>query len=79
MDSDSQFGIKHWVIYKNPSDYPNKYVVRCLVAVKGEVLADMEPTTVVDTLEAARARVPDGTVMVARHPSDDPVIVEVWL
>lgn len=68
----------HWVIYKSPLDAPGKWVVR-----KWNVLPPPErPTEVAfvgDTLEAVRARVPEGMTCMARSPDDDPSIFEVWL
>lgn len=82
-----------WVIYRNPRDYPGKYVVRA-----EDVVADQrEPVSrpqcaVCASLAEARAAVPqyqthqhDGVtyaselVRMDRHPSDDPTIVETWI
>ena len=70
-----------WVIYRNPSDHPGKYVVRRWTIGRGEVTPDPEPAAVVDTLERARAEVPVelGLVRLPRTQWDDPVIAEVWL
>lgn len=72
-----------WTIYRNPSDFPGKWVLR------GHDIggpADSEPASiahpdcvVADTLEQARAAVPPGLACIPRSESDDPTIVEVWL
>ena len=67
------------VIYRHPLDYPGKYVVRGQVARPGGVVADPEPVGVVDTLEEARALIPEGLVCLARSPEDQPQIVESWV
>lgn len=60
-------------VYKNPADYPGKYVAR---------LWDVDtPTTLVvvaDSLEEIRIAKPQQMVIMQRHPNDDPVIVETW-
>lgn len=66
-----------WTIYKNPRDYPNKFVLRaCVIGPRG--VQPVEGVCVVDTLDEARARVPEGLVRLPRFANDDPVIVEVW-
>lgn len=69
-----------WVIYWNPKDYPGRYVVRrqCVLP-GGQTLVDPSPSWVGGTLMGARLAVPPHTVLMARHPEDDPVIVETWL
>lgn len=62
------------VVYKNPSDYPDKYIAR---------LWDLDKPTefiaVKDTLEEIRSAIPCRFVNNGRRPNDDPVIVEVWV
>lgn len=82
-----------WVIYRNPRDYPGKYVTRAQHVVRGQT----EPViarecTVHDSLAAAREAVPrfqehvqggrtyaSEYVRMDRHPEDDPTIVETWI
>lgn len=70
--------ITFWVITRNPSDYPNKYVVRAQ-RVRGTVIHYDLDCTVHDTLEEARASVPPGCWRFTRAAEDDPVIVESWM
>lgn len=71
--------IEHFVIYEKPKDFPDKFVVRRFVIAGPEPAPDKEPWAVVDTLEAARKKVPWGQYRIERDPSDDPVIVESWI
>jgi len=72
-----------YVVYRNPSDYPDKFVVRHYVVISGAVLVeDGPPMAVVDTLEDARGSIATTAgelVRLPRHKDDDPVIVEVWV
>ena len=68
-----------WVVYKNPSDFPGKFVVRRQLAAPGFVVADKAPTAIVSTLDEARAAIPPGMINLHRSPDDDPCIAEVWL
>ena len=68
------------VIYRSPSDYPEKFVVRRQWAGPGTVEVEPDPLAVVDTLREARAAVPrECDSRLAPRPEDDPVIYEVWL
>jgi hypothetical protein len=66
-----------YTVYRNPSDYPDKFVVR-----RWESLPvpkpDATPLAVCDSLEQARAAVPEGLTLLDRAQADDPVIVGVW-
>jgi len=62
------------VVYKNPSDYPGKYVAR--------LWSFGKPTEVVivgDTLADVRSAIPTGFIRLAPSVGDDPVIVETWI
>lgn len=72
-------GLAVLVIYHNPTDYPGRYVVRRQVATAIGIVADGDPLGVVDTLDAARALVPEGMYRLDRHPTDEPQIVESWM
>lgn len=67
-----------WVIYDHPKDFPDFYVARPQMidgdrTQYGEGLAHKD----LDRLRALMAE--QGRVCLARHPDDDPVIVECWL
>jgi len=64
-----------WTIYKNPSDYPGKWVLRGS-DVPGNVHAE---AVVGDTLEEVRRAVPFGLIRLERCAHDDPVIHEIWI
>lgn len=70
-----------WVVYQNPCDYPGKVVVRGQDVVRGLVEPRPHATCkVYDKL--CRARLPLARMRLyrmARHPSDDPCIVETWM
>lgn len=70
-----------YVIYNNPSDYPNKFVVRKFLTVgEGTVAAQFNSVGVVDSIEEARALVPkEYNHKIARLPQDEPQIAEVWM
>jgi hypothetical protein len=73
-------GIKMWVIYANPSDFPGKCVVREHVIAAGGIHGvEEQPAAVVSTLAEARAAVPRGLTRLPRDPDDDLAIVEAWI
>ncbi len=70
-----------FVIYENPKDYPNKFVVRqWRVLELGITQVAVEPLCVVDTLDEARKLMLEKQLFrMAPCEGDDPVIKEVWL
>ena len=72
-------GLHMWTIYDHPTDYPEYYVARRSVIAAGHT--DAEPHAYLSkSLEGLRdMMVRMGLVCLARHPQDDPVIVETWL
>jgi hypothetical protein len=69
-----------YTVYRNPRDYPGRFVVRRWRVRAGGALETERTTWAVEhTLEAARATIPPNLYRMERHPDDDPVIVEVWL
>lgn len=67
-----------WVIYEHPPDMPEWYVARRREITPGKD----EPTgdfLLGNTLDAVRDLLPVGLVRLCRDPTDDPVIVEIWL
>lgn len=64
-----------WTIYRSPSDFPGKTVVRPHSARRNApLLHHMEA----ESVEALRAMLPPLLYRIGRAPSDDPVIVETW-
>lgn len=67
-----------YTVYRDPLDYPGKFVVRRFTIGPG-VVTPMQPVFAVgDSLEAVRQRLPEGLMCSARCAEDDPVIVETW-
>lgn len=69
--------MRHYVIYNSPDDYPGLFVVRRWDVGDGQILA-MEHTTH-ETLDEARASIPQGLVCFDRSEEDELCIVETWL
>lgn len=71
--------VEMFAIYKNPSDYPDRYVLRRWLVTDGGFVSDKHPMAVWSNLEEIRGEIPKGKVNIGRKPEDDPVIVEVWV
>jgi hypothetical protein len=65
-----------FVIFEDPSDYPDKWVARKFTITPGKISAG--PAYICDSLEAARAHVWPGLVNIGRTPQDHRTIKEVW-
>jgi hypothetical protein len=81
-----------YTIYRSPSDYPGRYVVRRsrVAAIGGDpsdgwtmdnfgVEHEIAPWFVCDHLVQAQLSIPSGNELLNRYDDDDPAIVEVWL
>jgi hypothetical protein len=72
-----------YVVYQNPKDYPDDWVVRrflvCSGSTPGAQLMDAKPWALCGCLAQARETIPEWCVRLDRHPADDPAIAEVWL
>lgn len=71
-------GLTVFCIYKNPADFPDKFVVRRWEGMDPAP----RPEFVEDTLEGVRTKLTTafpGLVRLERHKNDDPVILETWL
>lgn len=75
-----------YVVCFNPSDFPNKYVVRLHLVEQGRAEPTREHFTA-DTLDEARSGIlvfaeeleyGEPVMCIARDPKDDKVIVETW-
>ncbi|MBD3941975.1 hypothetical protein IF188_09735 [Microbacterium sp. NEAU-LLC] len=67
-----------WTVYDRPADYPSSAVAR-LWTVDAAGLSYTEGILIAPSIEALRAMLPAGLVMIPRSDEDDPVIVESWL
>jgi hypothetical protein len=69
-----------WTIYRHPSDYPGKWVMRGheIVSSAG-IVRSHDACIVATTLDEIRSYVPPGTRCVGRAPQDNPNIYECWL
>jgi len=67
-------GIETWVIYWSPRDVPGYWVMR-----RWDGLVPDRIGSIHNTLESARAMIPEHCVKLHRSPNDDPAIYEVWL
>ena len=72
-------GLVMYVVYCKPLDYPSGYVVRLWTVTPTGCAFNPDPLCLADNLETARAAIPDEFVCLARHPDDDPCIVETWI
>ncbi|TWH49619.1 hypothetical protein [Sporomusa sp. KB1] len=61
-------------VYKNPSDFPGKFVARLFRLQKPTIIA-----VVKDTLPEIRMTIPRHMVRLPRHQADDPTILETWI
>jgi len=61
-------------VYKNPIDYPDKYVARIFNVDRPTVIA-----VIGDTLHEIRLKIPRHMIKLDRATIDDPVIVETWV
>lgn len=69
-----------FAIYKNPKDFPDKYVIRLWQINKnvGKPVATRY-CVIKDNLEECRASIPEGFYKFDRIKNDDPAIVETWI
>ena len=67
-----------FVIYDSPRDLAPGFAVRKWIVCKAEVAPGPIIASGLDSLDDARALVPQGFVNLGRTWSDDPKICEVW-
>ena len=65
-----------WVVYRGPSDLPDKIVARPHSAKLNQPLMFY---LAADDLGSLREMLPPGLAHLNRHDLDDPVIVETWI
>ena len=69
-----------FVVYENPKDFPDKYVVRLWEINRNVKKTLPTPYCVVkDTLEEARKAIPHNLYRFGRDSCDDPVVIETWI
>lgn len=69
-----------WVVYKNPKDYPDQFVVRRHHVMKdNSIRAESDPEIVSPDYETAVGVIPMALYRMQRSDSDDQSIQEVWL
>jgi len=68
-----------WAIYREPEDYPGRWVLRGHEVFPGRGLRAHSFCFLADTLDEARAKVPAGTKRFRRSPEDHPAIHECWM
>lgn len=66
-------------VYKNPHDFPHKYVGRVWFIGKGKHWASNDMYVVRDTIEEVRAAVPKWMTRLGRSEDEDPVVVETYM
>lgn len=67
-----------WVIYDHPLDFPDHFVLR-VFTIDNSGVPGTGGTATFDTLAEAQDAIPAGAYNIGREPTDDPVILEVWL
>lgn len=66
--------LQMYVIYKNPSDYPNKYVARLY-----QHFRPTDKCIVADTFEEIQKHIPCWMHWIERYETDNPVILGVYI
>lgn len=70
--------VKTYTIYKNPLDFPDKYVMRVFENTPMGSFPTSE-IAVSTNLENVRSAIPNECVCIMRSPGDDPAILETWI
>jgi hypothetical protein len=68
-----------WAIYREPQDYPGRWVLRGHEVFPGHGLRAHSFCFLADSLDEARAKVPAGAKRFGRSPEDHPAIHECWM
>jgi hypothetical protein len=61
-----------WLVTKDPSDYPGKFVARLVTNLPSPYLL------VADTLAEIHAALPPNLVRKDRQPANPPEVIEIW-
>lgn len=67
-----------YCLYKNPTDYPDRYVLRRWVIFGCFEIPEREPLIVDTDLDKVRRKIPVGHARKEKLISADPVVFEVW-
>jgi hypothetical protein len=67
-----------WTVYRNPRDYPGKWVLRGHDVTAGNV-QPRDSVIVADTYAQLSLDIPPGLTHMPRHSLDDPAIYESWI
>lgn len=66
-------------VYKNPLDFPNKYVARLWFINKAYYWPSETTYIVRDDLNSIRVAIPNDMVNIGRKENDDPTILETYI
>lgn len=79
MPVESRDVLSIWTITKSPRDFPGLFVARRHIAHAGATAAteDVYSSHAIEPLRAMFRE--QGLVLIPRHATDDPVIVESWI
>ena len=78
---ESSKGLYMYTVYRNPSDYPDKFVFRRFKCECGKPLPDLSPLLVTDSYDNVLDFIEKIGPLhcIPRQPEDDPVILETWI
>ena len=83
MTTTPKHALSLWTVYERPRDYPDEFVARRFTVgphLGGTCAGPTDDVLRAAHLAALRAQLlARGLVCIARHPEDDPCIVETWL
>lgn len=72
--------MENWVVYKNPKDFPGKWVTRkFIIGTNLPAPVSTADVYVADSLEEIQKRIPEHLCCIHRFDDDDPAIYEVWI
>lgn len=73
-------GLRLWVIFDHPLDFPHTYVARLQMVTAGQVWISADHLISSPSLEHLRHKMEEmDLIRIDRQPEDDIKIVEVWL
>jgi hypothetical protein len=78
-ERDADRPVTVWAIYREPRDFPGRWVLRGHEVFPGRELRTHSVCFLADSLSEARAKVPAGARRFRRAPEDHPAIHECWM